>query len=92
MVLAGLTGTEHHVRGIFAVGLFGFSAVGAFRHALSRLGAPWYVWLLVPIFVGTVLVRKEAHDSHCEIRTGKTFGDGTARGATARRSRDPHGR
>lgn len=43
----------------FALGLFGFSAVGAFRHGLSRLGAPWYVWLLVPIFIVTVLVRKE---------------------------------
>jgi hypothetical protein len=45
---------------LFAGGLFGFSLLGSLRHFLHRLGAPWYVWLLVPFAVIALLARKEA--------------------------------
>ncbi len=45
---------------LFALGVMGVSVLGTFRHVLSRLGAPWYVWLLAPVLVVTILARKEA--------------------------------
>ena len=45
---------------LFALGVMGVSVLGSFRHVLSRLGAPWYVWLLVPVMVVTMVARKEA--------------------------------
>ncbi len=44
---------------LFAFGLFGLSVAGGFRHVLHRLGAPWYVWLLLPFMVIGALARKE---------------------------------
>jgi hypothetical protein len=45
---------------LFAFALFGISVLGWFRHLLGRLGAPWYVWLLVPIAMVSIIARKEA--------------------------------
>jgi hypothetical protein len=45
---------------LFALSLLGVSALGGFRSALRSLGAPWYVWLVVPFVVVTLLARKEA--------------------------------
>ncbi|HUR59561.1 MAG TPA: hypothetical protein VM029_17720 [Opitutaceae bacterium] len=45
---------------LFALGLLGISAVAEFRHLLSRLGAPWYAWLVVPMVAVGYLARKEA--------------------------------
>jgi hypothetical protein len=44
---------------LFALALFGFSAIGGLRHALHQLGAPWYLWLLLPIALITALARWE---------------------------------
>lgn len=44
---------------LFACGVLGVSIVGGFRHLLSRLGAPWYVWLLLPMIVVAIVARKE---------------------------------
>ncbi len=44
---------------LFALGLFGLSVAGWFRHLLHGLGAPWYVWLLLPFGVIAALARKE---------------------------------
>jgi uncharacterized membrane protein AbrB (regulator of aidB expression) len=38
----------------------GISILGGFRHLLSRFGAPWYIWLIVPIIVVGTIARKEA--------------------------------
>lgn len=40
---------------LFALALFGFSAIGGLRHLLHQLGAPWYLWLLLPIALITAL-------------------------------------
>ena len=45
---------------LFALAVLGISVLGGFRHLLSRLGAPWYVWLLLPLAAVAVLARKEA--------------------------------
>lgn len=44
---------------LFASALLGFSILGGFRHLLTRLGAPWYVWLVVPILVVGFVAKKE---------------------------------
>jgi hypothetical protein len=44
---------------MFALGLLGISLVTEFRHMLTRLGAPWYAWFLVPIFIIGYLAKKE---------------------------------
>lgn len=44
---------------LFALGLIGVSAPGAFRDLLTRLGAPWYVWFLAPIVLLASLARRE---------------------------------
>lgn len=44
---------------LFALGILGFSAMGEFRHVLRGVGAPWYVWLVVPAFVVFRLSRRE---------------------------------
>ncbi len=45
---------------LFACALFGISVLGFFRHALHWLGAPWYVWLLAPFLIVSVLAKNEA--------------------------------
>jgi len=45
---------------VFALAVLGVSVLGGFRHLLSRLGAPWYVWLLLPLAVVAAFARKEA--------------------------------
>lgn len=45
---------------LFACSLLGVSVLSGFRHALRSLGAPWYVWLIVPFVVVMLLARKEA--------------------------------
>lgn len=44
---------------LFALSLLGVSVLSGFRHLLARAGAPWYIWLLVPIFLVAYLARKE---------------------------------
>lgn len=44
---------------LFALALFGVSAIGGMRHALHQIGAPWYLWLLLPIALITALARWE---------------------------------
>ena len=44
---------------LFALALFGVSAIGGLRHVLHQLGAPWYLWLLLPIALITALARWE---------------------------------
>lgn len=44
---------------LFATTLLGFSVLGGFRQALRGLGAPWYVWLIVPIVAISVCAKKE---------------------------------
>ena len=45
---------------LFAFSLIGVSVIGTLRHFLREVGAPWYVWLVVPFVVVVVLARKEA--------------------------------
>jgi hypothetical protein len=45
---------------LFALGLLGISFVAEFRHILTRMGAPWYAWFLVPMFAVGYLAKKEA--------------------------------
>ena len=44
---------------LFASGMLGLSVLSWFRHVLSRWGAPWYLWLLLPFFLVAILARKE---------------------------------
>lgn len=44
---------------MFALGLLGISFVSEFRHLLTRLGAPWYAWFLVPVLAIGFLAKKE---------------------------------
>lgn len=44
---------------LFALGLLGISLLSEFRHLLTQLGAPWYAWLLVPIFAVAYFAKKE---------------------------------
>ena len=39
--------------------MLGLSLLGWFRYFLSRWGAPWYFWFLVPIILVAILARKE---------------------------------
>jgi hypothetical protein len=45
---------------MFALGLLGVSLIAEFRHLLTRLGAPWYAWFLVPVLAIAFLAKKEA--------------------------------
>jgi hypothetical protein len=45
---------------LFATALLGISVLGGFRHALRQMGAPWYVWLVLPLFAVSFCARKEA--------------------------------
>lgn len=45
---------------LFALALFGVSAVGTMRHVLHRLDAPWFLWLLLPVALITALARRES--------------------------------
>jgi hypothetical protein len=44
---------------VFACGLLGVSILSLLRDGLSRLGAPWYIWFVVPFIVVTMLAKKE---------------------------------
>src|SRR5687767_4037127 len=45
--------------GLFACGVLGISVIAWFRELLTKLGAPWYAWLLVPIIAVAMLAKKE---------------------------------
>jgi hypothetical protein len=45
---------------LFALSLLGVSVLGGFRQMLRGVGAPWYVWLIVPFVAVVLLARKEA--------------------------------
>lgn len=45
---------------LFALAMLGVSAISGSRHLLSRMGAPWYVWLFFPLVAVAVLARMEA--------------------------------
>src|SRR4051812_19395060 len=45
---------------LFALAIMGVSVLAGFRHLLSRLGAPWFLWLLLPLAVVAMIARKEA--------------------------------
>src|SRR3954465_9155733 len=45
---------------LFAFGVLGISVLGGLRHLLRGVGAPWYIWLVVPFVAVTLLARKEA--------------------------------
>jgi hypothetical protein len=44
---------------LFGLSILGVSIVTTLRHLLSRNGAPWFIWLGVPMVLVTVLARKE---------------------------------
>lgn len=44
---------------LFASAVLGLSVISGFRYVLTRLGAPWYAWLLVPIVVVGYCAKKE---------------------------------
>lgn len=44
---------------LFATGVLGISVLGALRHFLSRIGLPWYLWLIAPFVVVSLFARKE---------------------------------
>ena len=44
---------------LLASAVLGISILGAFRHLLTRLGAPWYVWIIVPILAVGYFAKKE---------------------------------
>lgn len=44
---------------LFASSLLGLSVLAGFRHLLSRVGAPWYILLLAPLFLFGYLAKKE---------------------------------
>lgn len=46
--------------GLFASAVLGLSVVAGFRHLLSRLGAPWYLLLILPFVAVGYVARKEA--------------------------------
>ena len=45
---------------MFALGLLGISLVSEFRGVLTRMDAPWYAWLLIPMFVIGYVAKKES--------------------------------
>jgi membrane protease YdiL (CAAX protease family) len=45
---------------LFAFSVLGVSVLGLFRQMLREIGAPWYVWLVVPFAAVMLLARKEA--------------------------------
>ncbi|MEY4939227.1 MAG: hypothetical protein RIQ93_962 [Verrucomicrobiota bacterium] len=66
-IISGVSWTWRALRGhsvtfalLFATTLFGLSVIASFRHLLGSWGAPWYVWLLAPIFAVGYLAKKEA--------------------------------
>lgn len=44
---------------LFATSLLGISVLGVFRRFLRGVGAPWYVWLVVPFVAVWLLSRRE---------------------------------
>lgn len=65
-IVSGVSWTWRALRGhsvtfalLFASTLFGLSVIASFRHLLGLWGAPWYVWLLVPIIAVGYLAKKE---------------------------------
>src|ERR1051325_7258049 len=56
---------------LFTCAVLGVSVVGWFRHALHRLGGPWFIWLLLPFVVVTILARKEAEWMPDEVERRK---------------------
>lgn len=45
--------------GLFASAVLGISILAWFKHLLVRLGAPWYVWIIVPIVLVGWLAKRE---------------------------------
>lgn len=45
---------------LFATSLLGVSVLGVLRQGLSRIGVPWWGWLIAPFFVVSFLAKKEA--------------------------------
>ena len=56
---------------LFAFAVLGISVLGGFRHLLHRLGAPWYVWIFLPLALVATLARKEAEWMPDEIERRK---------------------
>lgn len=54
-----LRGRSVTFAGLFAASVLGWSVITGFRHLLSRLGAPWYVWLVAPTLLIGYLAKKE---------------------------------
>jgi hypothetical protein len=67
---------------LFALGVLGMSAIAEFRHLLARLGAPWYAWLLAPMFALGYLAKKE-NDWMPEAKTRKRWARGLFFGSIA---------
>jgi hypothetical protein len=44
---------------LFGLSILGVSIVSSLRHLLSRGGAPWFIWLGVPMVLVTILAKKE---------------------------------
>lgn len=44
---------------LFGLSLLGVSILSSLRHLLSRGGAPWFIWLGVPMVLVAVLAKKE---------------------------------
>lgn len=44
---------------LFAFGLLGVSVLGGFRQMLRHHGAPWYVWLILPMILFARLAWRE---------------------------------
>jgi hypothetical protein len=44
---------------LFGFGVLGISAISTLRLWLSRGGAPWYLWLVAPTVLITVVAKKE---------------------------------
>jgi hypothetical protein len=44
---------------LFACGVLGISTIATLRGWLTRSGAPWYIWLIVPGIIVTLIARKE---------------------------------
>jgi hypothetical protein len=55
----GLRGQSVTFAALFALGVLGLSIVRVLRHVLSALGAPWYLWLLLPVILVGGLARRE---------------------------------
>lgn len=44
---------------LFAFSILGISVLAVVRNVLSRGGAPWYIWMIAPMILVTVLAKKE---------------------------------